>query len=104
MRWNACVHRLDFVLYSHSKEFLGNGVRTHANSEGKIPAAGNKFSSEDDQTQDAVKQDSEPNTLPTSYSGPRNTGQKGASHTEDRTEIQGLKPEPFLSTLVIAVI
>ena len=34
--WNACVHRLDLGLYSHSKEFLGNGVRTHVNSKGKI--------------------------------------------------------------------
>ena len=38
MRWNACVHRLDLGLYSHLKEFLGNGVRNHANSKGKIPS------------------------------------------------------------------
>ena len=31
MRWNACVHTLDLGLYSHPKEFLGNGVRTHVN-------------------------------------------------------------------------
>ena len=28
VRWNACVHRLDLGLYSHPKQFLGNGVRT----------------------------------------------------------------------------
>ena len=43
--WNACVHRLDLGLYSHPKEFLGDGVRTvrgwsqnHVNSEGKTPS------------------------------------------------------------------
>ena len=36
VRWNACVHRLDLSLYSHPKEFWGNGVRTHVNSMGKI--------------------------------------------------------------------
>ena len=40
VRWNACVHRLDLSLYSHPKEFWGNGVRTHINSKGKIPATG----------------------------------------------------------------
>ena len=29
------MHRLDLGLYSHPKEFLGNGVRTHVNSKGK---------------------------------------------------------------------
>ena len=29
VRWNACGHRLDLGLYSHPKEFWGNGVRTH---------------------------------------------------------------------------
>ena len=32
IQWNVCVHRLDLGLYSHPKEFLGNGVRTHSNS------------------------------------------------------------------------
>ena len=37
-RWNACVHRLGLGIYSHPKEFLGNGVRVHVNSKGeKIP-------------------------------------------------------------------
>ena len=35
---NARVHRLDLGLCSHPKEFLGNGVRTHINSKGKIPS------------------------------------------------------------------
>ena len=40
LRWNACVHRLDLGLYSHPKEFWGNGVWTHVNSKGKIPSTG----------------------------------------------------------------
>ena len=40
LRWNACVHRLDLGLYSHLKEFSGNGVRTHVNSKGKILCTG----------------------------------------------------------------
>ena len=40
VRWNAYVHSLDLGLYSHMKEFLGNGVRTHVNSKGKIPSTG----------------------------------------------------------------
>ena len=31
---------LDLGLYSHLKEFWGNGVRTHANSKGKIASTG----------------------------------------------------------------
>ena len=34
------VDRLDLSLYSNQNEFLGNGVRTHANSKGKIPSTG----------------------------------------------------------------
>ena len=41
VRWNACMHRLDLGLYSHPKEFWGNGVWTHVNSKGKIPSTGN---------------------------------------------------------------
>ena len=44
---------LDLGLYSHPKEFLGNGVRTHVNSKKKIPSTG-KSSSEEDQTHDAA--------------------------------------------------
>ena len=41
VRWNVCMHRLDLGLYSHPKEFWGNGVWTHVNSKGKIPSAEN---------------------------------------------------------------
>ena len=51
LQWNACVHRLDLGLYSHPKEFWGNGVRTYVNSKGKIPST---RGSEKDQTDDAV--------------------------------------------------
>ena len=40
MGWNVCVHRHDLGLYSHRKEFLVNGVRTHVKSKGKIPSTG----------------------------------------------------------------
>ena len=40
VRWNACVHKLDLGLYSHPREFLGNGVRTHVNSMGKFSLYG----------------------------------------------------------------
>ena len=40
MRWNACVHRLDLGLYSHPKEFGGNGDKTHVNTKGKNPSTG----------------------------------------------------------------
>ena len=36
MQWNACMYTLDLGLYSHPKEFGGNGVKTHVNSMGKI--------------------------------------------------------------------
>ena len=44
VRWNACEHRLDLGSYSHTKEFWGNGVRTHVNFKGKIPSTGKKKS------------------------------------------------------------
>ena len=34
----VCVHRLDLGFYSHPKEFVENGVRTHVNSKGKVPS------------------------------------------------------------------
>ena len=48
--WNACVHRLGLGLYSHPKEFLENGIRTHVNSKGKIPSTRKKIFSVEDQT------------------------------------------------------
>ena len=70
VRWNACAHRLDFGLNSHPKEFWGNGVRTHVNFKGKIPSTGKLLSRGVSNPLRCIKQDSEPNTLPVSYSGP----------------------------------
>ena len=64
--WNACVHRLDYCLHFHSKEFLGNGVRAHTNSMGKIPSTGG---SEEGWT--CITQDSKPNTLLTELFQPK---------------------------------
>ena len=57
-------HRLDLGLYSHPEEFLGNGVRTHVNSKGKIPLP-EKLLRGGWNPQHCFKQDSQPNTLPT---------------------------------------
>ena len=62
---NVCVHRLDLGLCSHLKEFLGNGVRTHANSQGKILSTWKIFLSGGWNLWHCIMQDSEPNTLPT---------------------------------------
>ena len=51
VQWNACVHRLDLGLYSHPKEFRGNGVRNYVNSKGPIPSTGG---SEEVGTRDAA--------------------------------------------------
>ena len=53
VRCNPCVHRLDLGLFSHLKEFLGNGVRIHVNSKGKTPSTG-KISPEEDRTHNAA--------------------------------------------------
>ena len=68
-QWNACLHRLDLGLYSHPKEFWGNGVRTHVNSKGKIPSTREILRGGLNPLR-CIKQDSEPNTLRTIYSGP----------------------------------
>ena len=60
--WNACVHRLDLGLYSHPKEFLGNGVRAHVNSKEKIPFIGKILPRGGSNPQHCIKQDSKPNT------------------------------------------
>ena len=70
MQWNACVHRVDLGLYSHPKVFWGNGVRTHVNSKGKISSTGKILPKRRIKPWRWIKQDSDPNTLPTSYSGP----------------------------------
>ena len=70
VRWNACVHRLDLGIYSHPKEFWGKGVRNHVNSKGKIPSTRKILLLKGSNPRHYIKQDSEPNTLPMSYSGP----------------------------------
>ena len=73
VRWNACVHRLDLGLYSYPKEFWGNGVRSHVKSKGKSPLQEKEkiLLRGGSNPQRCIKQDSKPNTLPTSCSGPR---------------------------------
>ena len=66
VRWNACVHRLNLDLYSHPKEFCGNGVRTYVNSRETIPPTGKIILKEKSNSRRCSKQDSEPKTLPTS--------------------------------------
>ena len=61
--WNRCVHRIDLSLYPHPKEsFSGSGVRTHANSKGKIPST---RGSEEGWTRDAASRRTASPTLPT---------------------------------------
>ena len=79
MQWSACVTRLDLGVYSHPK-VLGNGVRTHVNSKGKIPSTRKNLLRGGSNPRYCIKQDSEPNTLPVSYSGPHQAGQP-AQHT-----------------------
>ena len=68
VRSNPCVHRLDLGLYSHQKEFWGNGVRSHVNSKGKIPST---ESSEEVQTYNAAsRRTASPTHYQLSYSGP----------------------------------
>ena len=56
------MHRLDLGLYSHPKEFLGNGFRTHDYSK-KNPLYHRLRGGLNPQR--CITQDSEPNTLPT---------------------------------------
>ena len=73
MRWNACVHRLDLSLYSHPKEFLGNGARTHVNSKRTIPYTGGL---EEGQTCDAAScRIVSPTQYRLHYSGPHEASQ-----------------------------
>ena len=83
VRWNACVHRLDLGLYFHPKEFWGNGVRTHVNFKGKIPSTRMILHRGGWNPWRCIKQDSQPNTLPFSYSGPHQAGQP-AQHTTNQ--------------------
>ena len=70
VQWNACVHRLDPSIYSHLKEFLGNGVRTHVNSKGKIPSTRIIPLTWGSNPRSCIKQDSKPNTLPQAIAAP----------------------------------
>ena len=70
VRWNVCVHRLHLGLYSQLKEIWGKGIRIHVNSKGKIPSIRKILLRGGLNPWRCIKQDSEPNTLPTSYSGP----------------------------------
>ena len=63
MRWNTCMHRQDLSLYSHPKDFFGNGVRTHVNSKGKIPSTGKVLLLRLNPRR-CITLDSKPNTLP----------------------------------------
>ena len=64
------MHTLDLSLYLYLKEFLGNGVRNHVNSKGKILPTGKILPRGGLNLLRCIKQDSEPNALPTSYSCP----------------------------------
>ena len=67
---NACVHRLDLGIHSHPKRFWENGVRTYVNSKGITPSTGKILPSRGSNPRHCIKQDSEPNTLRTSYFSP----------------------------------
>ena len=79
VRWNACVH---LRLYSHPKEFWGNGFRTHVSSkaEGRGGGGGGGTctrSSEEDRTHHVVsRRTASPTHCRLSYSGPQNTANK----------------------------
>ena len=74
VRWSAYMSAQTWTdLYSHPKEIWGNGVRTHLNSKGKIPYTGVILPRGVSNPQRCMKQDSEPNTLPTRYFGPPKT-------------------------------
>ena len=67
VRWNACVHRPDFI-YTHPKEFLGNGVRNNVNSKRKIPST--RGSEEDGTCNAASCMTASPTHYQLSYSDP----------------------------------
>ena len=66
------MHRLDLSLYFRPKDLEGNGVRTHVNCKGKkTTSTGKILLRGGSNPRRCIEQDNEPNTLPTSYSGPR---------------------------------
>ena len=58
IRWNACVHRLDFGLYSHLKEFWGMEMEPMLTPGEKSP-----LPEAQSRAEPVMLQDSEPNTL-----------------------------------------
>ena len=82
VRWNACVHRLDLGLYSHPKEFLGNGVRTSVNSQGENPSTGNNFPQSRMQPATLYQTGQRGHILSTSYSGPRSVSRLARSYLD----------------------
>ena len=80
VRWNACVHRLDLGSYFHRKEFWrgvgggggGGGMESEPmlTPREKIPPTGKILPRGGSNPRRCIKQDSEPNTLRTSYSSP----------------------------------
>ena len=58
----------DYTLVYTSKEFGGNGVRTHVNSKGRIPFTG--ISEKDGTHKVASHRIASPTHYPLSYSGP----------------------------------
>ena len=60
------MHRLDLDLYSHSKEFWGNGVRIHVNSRGKKNPLYQRLRGGSNLRR-CITLDSEPNTPPIVY-------------------------------------
>ena len=68
VRRNACVHRLDHGLHSHSKKVLGNGVKTNVKSKGEIPST---EGSQEGRTRDAATcRTASPTHYRLSYFGP----------------------------------
>ena len=65
------MHRLDLGLYSHPKELLEEWSQ---NPREKSPPPEKNLLRGGSNPRRCVKQDSEPNTLPTSYSGPSRDG------------------------------
>ena len=79
---NACVLRLDLGLYSHPKEFRGNGVRTQVNSKEKISYTRKNLRGVSNPRR-CITQDSEPSTLRTSYSSPSPTISNTEAHVSN---------------------
>ena len=104
-RWNAYVHRLDLGLYSHPKEFWGNGVRTRVNSKGKIRSTGNIPFKGVSNPGRCIKRDSEPNTLQTELLRPSNGKNSISSRTDHwhryQEQLNCLQTRPAINYRVV---